>query len=185
MPPNPITLALERVERGDENAHEALWELVYAELKRMAAARMAALKPGQTLQPTALVHEAWVRLGAGEGRWQGRTHFFGAAARSMRNILVDDARRRGRLRRNPGHEVQALPSELLDATGRDELDMLALDEALNELQAEYDRPAQVVMLRFFAGLELEEIAEALEVTRRTVDRDWLFARTWLHRFLNS
>lgn len=182
MSDDPITIALARAERGEPGADAALWELVYSDLKRMAAARLSRLKPGDTLQATVLVHEAWMRLGAGEAAgWQGRAHFFGAAARSMRNIVVDEARRKQRLRRNAGQRPEHLGPELTATTGMDNLDMLALDDALTALQAEYERPARVVMLRFFAGLEIGEIAEILQVTRRTVDRDFLFARTWLRR----
>ncbi|MCB9877833.1 MAG: sigma-70 family RNA polymerase sigma factor [Planctomycetes bacterium] len=185
MSGNPITLALERAERGDPGADEALWQLVYGDLKQIAAARLRQLRPGETLQPTALVHEAWVRLGAGDNQnWQNRAHFFGAAARSMRNIIVDEARRKLRLRRNAGQAPQTLGPEVAAPAGADQIDVLQLDEALNALQAEYDRPARVVMLRYFAGLDPAEIAELMQVTRRTVDRDFLFARTWLRRHMN-
>lgn len=185
MSSQPITLALERAARGEEGAHEVLWELVYPELKRMASARIARRRPGETLQATALVHEAWMRLGV-EDRpgWEGRAHFLGAAARSMRNIIVDQARRRQRRGGDGGEELPIDFGEVSAAAGADRLDMLALDEALTALEAQFERPARVVMLRFFAGLELGEIAELIHVNRRTVDRDWLFARTWLRRFLD-
>ncbi|MEZ6036777.1 MAG: ECF-type sigma factor [Planctomycetota bacterium] len=182
MSSEPITQALDRIGRGEPGADAALWELVYGDLKRLASGRLAALRPGETLQATALVHEAWVRLGAGASQsWQNRAHFFGAAARSMRNILVDEARKKQRLRRNSGQQPEQLSLEIAAQTGADQIDMLALDEALTALQAEFERPARVVMLRYFAGLEIGEIAEMLEVTTRTVDRDFLFARTWLRR----
>lgn len=185
MSTNPITHALDRARRGEQGADAALWELVYGDLKRLAAGRLAHMKPGETLQATALVHEAWVRLGAGqEQEWQNRAHFFGAAARSMRNIVVDEARRKQRLRRNGGQRLEDLGPELTAATGMDRIDLLTLDEALTALQADYERQAQVVMLRFFTGLDLGEIAEVLQITRRTVDRDFLFARTWLRRHMN-
>jgi RNA polymerase sigma factor (TIGR02999 family) len=186
MDGRPITEALARAERGEPGAQEALWDLVYADLKQLAAARLARLKPGQTLQATALVHEAWVRLGGDDPKeWQGRAHFFGAAARSMRNILVDQARRKQSLKRNEGRTAQPMTSEMAADEVASQIDMLALDEALDALQDEFERPAQIVMLRFFAGLSIAEIAELLGVTTRTVDRDFLFARTWLRRFMDQ
>jgi RNA polymerase sigma factor (TIGR02999 family) len=185
MTKKPVTLALARVERGEPGASEALWELVYQDLRELAAARLGRLAPGQTLQATALVHEAWMRLGGDEPQsFDGRAHFFGAAANAMRNILVDEARKKGRLRRNAGQEPATLSADLAALDQGSPLDMLALDEALTEFGKEYERPARIVMLRFFAGLELAKIAELLDVTTRTVDRDYLFARTWLRRFLS-
>jgi len=184
MTGNAITMALARAERGEPGADAELWELVYADLKRIAAARLARLRPGETLQATALVNEAWLRLGDAGG-FEGRAHFFGAAARSMRNILVDEARRKQRLCRNEGRGAEELSPEIAASVGDvDQLDMLALDEALTALSAEYERPARVVMLRYFTGLEIGEIAELLGVNRRTVDRDFLFARSWLRRHID-
>jgi RNA polymerase sigma factor (TIGR02999 family) len=186
MHSEPITQALQRAERGEPGAHDALWELVYAELKNMAAARVARLGPGQTLHATALVHEAWVRLGSDQAvGWQGRAHFFGAAARSMRNILVDHFRSRRAQKRGDGRAAETLPSGLHLEDEAGALDILALDEALQALQREHERPARIVNLRFFAGLGIAEIADLLQVTTRTVDRDYLFARTWLRRFMAS
>jgi RNA polymerase sigma factor (TIGR02999 family) len=177
---------LARVERDEPGAAEELWALVYQDLKQLAAARLSKLDPGQTLQATALVHEAWIRLGghAPQG-WQGRAHFFGAAARSMRNILVDQARRKQRLRRNSGKPAEGLTADLIADESVSAVDMLALDEALTALGREYERPARVVMLRYFAGLSIPQIAELLEVAGRTVDREFLFARTWLRRYLGG
>lgn len=186
MPSSPITEALERAERGEPGADTELWELVYEDLKRIAAARLLVLRPGDTLQATALVHEAWLRLDpSGSARWQGRAHFFGAAARSMRNILVDEARKKARLRRDAGQRLAPIPPEIVAASGLERLDILALDEALTALQVGFERQARVVMLHYFTGLESAEIAELLGVTRRTVDRDLLFARTWLRRHMDE
>ena len=180
MDAEPITIALARVENGEPGADDALWQLVYRQLKQIANLRLSRLPPGQTLQATALVHEAWVRLAAQQQPgWGGRGHFFAAAARSMRNILVDQARRKQRLRRNGGIAPEPLAGEVAAADALPPVDLLALDEALDALAQEYERPARVVMLRYFAGLSIAEIAELLQVTPRTIDRDFLFARTWL------
>jgi RNA polymerase sigma factor (TIGR02999 family) len=185
MTSKPVTLALARVARGEAGANEALWELVYQDLRELASARLGRLAPGQTLQATALVHEAWLRLGGDEPQsFDGRAHFFGAAANAMRNILVDEARKKGRLRRNAGAAPASMATDLAVDEPGSPLDLLALDEALTEFAREYERPARIVMLRFFAGLDIAKIAELLSVTPRTVDRDYLFARTWLRRFLS-
>lgn len=186
MTASAITVALERARRNEPGAAEQLWELVYEDLKRLAAARLARLPPGQTLHGTALVHEVWMRLdGEGHGGWESRAHFFSAAARSMRNILVDQARRKQRLRRNAGRQPVHLEAELIVDVQQDSVDMLALDEALTALAKDHARPARVLDLRFFAGLAIEEIAELENVSERTIDRDFLFARTWLRRFLGA
>lgn len=184
MARNPVTIALSRVERGEPGASEELWALVYDDLRQLATARLGRLGSGQTLQATALVNEVWLRLGGDEPHtFENRAHFFGAAARAMRNILVDQARRKGRLRRNEGQEPATLTADLASGDDGVSIDMLALDEALTAFAAEYERPARVVMLRFFAGLGIDEIAALLDVTSRTIDREYLFARTWLRRFL--
>jgi RNA polymerase sigma factor (TIGR02999 family) len=181
-----VTHALARIERGEPGATEALWEMVYADLKQLAAARLRKAAPGQTLQATALVHEAWMRLsGEDPSYWQGSVHFFSAAARSMRNILVDQARFKHRLRRNSGQKPASLSVELVADESVPAVDMLALDEALTALASEHERPARIMMLRFFAGLSMQKIAELLDVAIRTVDRDFLFARTWLRRRLDA
>lgn len=166
---------------GDRAAAAALVPLVYDELRALARRRMAG--GGHcTLQPTALVHEAFMRL-AGHERddWAGRTHFFAAAARAMRHILVDDARRRGRAKRGGDVPRQRVELALVaDEPDADVVDLVALDEALQRLAVEAgERKSDVVVLRYFAGLTIEEVAVALDVTTRTVDRDWRFARAWL------
>ena len=185
MRSHAVTVALARIERGEPGASEALWDLVYQDLKQLAAARLARLGAGQTMQATALVHEVWMRLGGdAPPSFDGRAHFFGAAANAMRNILVDEARRKARLRRNRGEAPAPLTADIAALAADSPVDMLALDEALTAFAREYARPAHIVMLRFFAGLEIARIAELLGVTTRTVDRDYLFARTWLRRFLS-
>ena len=167
----------------DPRAAADLLPLVYEELKRLARARLHREPPGSTLQATALVHEAYLRLLGGEEMgWTGRAHFFGAAALAMRRILVDRARARGRLRRGGARERITLAEDAALAPGP-ELDLLALDEALERLQAHDKRKAEVVYLRFFAGLDLSEIARAQGVSPATVKNDWSYARAWLHREL--
>ncbi len=180
-----MTIALARVERREPGASEELWEFVYQDLRGLAAARLRKQGAEQTLQATALVNEVWLRLGADAPEtWEGRAHFFGAAAISMRNILVDRARRKHRLRRNEGVRPEPLHADVVLEAGLSADDLLALDEALTALGEEYERPAQIVMLRFFAGRSIAEVAEFMGVTTRTVDRELLFARTWLRRFLD-
>lgn len=186
MERHPVTLALERVERGEPGAGEELWGLVYEDLRSLASARIAKLGPGQTLQATALVNEVWMRLGSDAPQgFKGSAHFFGAAARAMRNIVVDQARRKGRLRRNSAEGCVTLTSDLAVAADGSPVDMLALDEALTALAEQYERPARVILLRFFAGLEIPRIAALLGLSARTVDRELLFARTWLRRFMGA
>ncbi len=178
-----VTELLDAAAGGDPKAAAELLPLVYDELHKLAAARMAAEKPGQTLQATALVHEAFLRL-VGEGAppgWNGRGHFFAAAAEAMRRILVETARRKGRLRHGGGRVRLGL--EQLDPAG-DQADdrLLAVDEALDGLAAEDPAAAEVVKLRFFAGLTAEEAAAALGISLRTANRHWAYARAWLfHR----
>ena len=178
-----ITQILTAVERGEASAAEDLLPLVYDELRHLAAQRLSHEKPGQTLQATALVHEAWLRLvgtdnGASERKWSGRCHFFCAAAEAMRRILMANARRKQRLKRG-GHwervdiDAVELPAPMPDDT------LLALDEALNRLTDFQPRAAEVVKLCFFAGLTREQAAEALGISLATVERLWAFARAWL------
>jgi len=176
-----VTRVLERAQKGDPSAAAALLPLVYDELRRLAAAKMARERPDQTLQPTALVHEAWLRLVGNENQqWNGRAHFFGAAAEAMRRILVDRARQKGALKRGGDLlrvdlEAVELPSPMPD----DEL--LALDEALDRLATVDTRAAEMVKLCFFVGLTQEEAARELGVSLSTAERVWGFARSWLLR----
>lgn len=164
------------------DGNQLLAEL-YEELRKLARARMAKIPPGQTLQPTALVHEAYIRLASGaDNRWNGRGHFFGAAAQSMRQILVDQARRKS-ARRHGGGLNRLDVDEIEIAVETPVEDVLALDRALDKLRRHDARKAELVLLRFFAGLEREEIADLLNVSVRTVDRDWRYVAAWLHREL--
>lgn len=184
---NDVTRILGAIEAGDRQAAEQLLPLVYDELRRLAARRLAHEKPGQTLQATALVHEAYLGLvGGGRGeRWEGRGHFYAAAAEAMRLILVNRARDKGRVKRGGGLRRVDLDDIELGYDKDDGLDVLALDEALTRLAAEEPDCARLVKLRFFAGLTQEESAEALGVTRRTADRYWAYARAWLLQALEG
>jgi RNA polymerase sigma factor (TIGR02999 family) len=174
-----VTLLLDRAQQGDPRAAEELLPLVYNELRKLAAAKMANEAPGQTLQPTALVHEAWLRLtGPAEQHWNGRGHFFAAAAEAMRRILVENARRKLALRHGGGQERVDLAGLELAANPSDD-QVLDVSEALDELAALDARQAEMVKLRFFAGLQLEEIAAVYGVSVKTVQRDWIHARAWL------
>ena len=163
---------------GNQPAAELLPEL-YTELRRLAAALTTRLRPGQTLQPTALVHEAYLRLvGSRDPGWEGRRHFFGAAARAMREILIEQARRKDSLKRGGGARRVEL-SEGLALIEPPADDLLALDEAIQQLQAERPQLAEVVRLRYYAGLSVEETAAVVGASYSTVKRDWRFARAWL------
>jgi RNA polymerase sigma factor (TIGR02999 family) len=183
---NEVTRILSAVEQGDSHAAEQLLPLVYDELRKLAAQKLAQEKPGQTLQATALVHEAYVRLVDVEKmpHWDRRGHFFAAAAEAMRRILVESARRRQAEKRGGGHERIAL-SDLSESAPNDSLDLLALDEALKTLEAQHPQKAQIVKLRFFAGQTLEETAQTLGVSRATAQRNWAYARAWLFGKLNQ
>ncbi len=174
-----VTQILAAVNAGDESAAERLLPLVYDELRRLAAARMAKEPPGQTLQPTALVHEAWLRLvGGGNEQWNGRGHFFGAAAEAMRRILIDRARKRHRKRHGDG--LVRIDLDGLDvAITTDEDLLLRVNDALEKLEVEAPERAQLVKLRFFAGMSVSETAEALGIAPATAKRYWAFARAWL------
>jgi RNA polymerase sigma factor (TIGR02999 family) len=166
--------------RGCQTA-QALLPAVYAELRRIAAWRLSREQPGHTLQPTALVHEAWLRLGGtGEAHWEGRPHFVTAAAEAMRRILVENARRKHRLKRG-GHCERVNLDEVEIASPLPDEELLALDEALEHLAEFNPRAAEVVKLCFFAGLTHEEAAAQLGVSVSTVERAWAFARAWLFR----
>ena len=180
-----ITLILNRIEQGDPQAADQLLPLVYAELRKMAASKMAHESPGQTLQPTALVHEAWLRLGADQQPvWQNRAHFFAAAAEAMRRILVDNARRKHRVKH--GGELRRIDLTDLDvaATAPDDT-VLAVHEALGRL-AEHDPVgAKLIELRFFIGLPNVEAARVLGLSERTAKRNWAYARAWLQKELQA
>lgn len=177
--PGQVTQILEAVGAGDAQAAEQLLPLVYEELRRLAAARMANEAPGQTLQPTALVHEAWLRLvGDGDRQWNSRGHFFSAAAEAMRRILVENARRKRALRHGGGQErVDMAALDLAAEPGDDHV--VEIDDALNELAGLDPSQAEVVKLRFFVGLKLEEIATLQGVSMKTIQRQWTHARAWL------
>jgi len=168
-------------DRDQGQAAEELLPLLYAELRRLAQARMARLPPGNTLQPTALVHEAYVRLArSGRSQWNGRGHFFGAAAQAMRQILVDQARRKSA--RKHGGGQKRLDVDDLDLPIETPVeDLLALNQALERLERDDPRKAQIVLLRYFAGLEREEVAEVLGTSLRTVDREWRYIVARLHK----
>jgi RNA polymerase sigma factor (TIGR02999 family) len=175
-----VTHILSAISQGDPRAAEQLLPLIYDELRRLAGARMAHEAPGQTLQATALVHEAYLRLvDVGQPQdWNSRGHFFAAAAEAMRRILVERARHKQSLKAGGGLQRQELPDiELADA-GR-HLDLLALHEALTKLEQQDPRRAELVKLRFFAGLTLDEAAQALGVSTTTAANDWAYARSWL------
>lgn len=179
-----VTRILSQIERGDQQAAEKLLPLVYDELRKLAAARLQQEKPGQTLQATALVHEAYLRLvgSAGSEKWDGRGHFFGAAAEAMRRILVESARRK--MREKHGGQrtrVELAEGDLICRIPSDEL--VALDEALVQLALEDPQKAKLVELRFFAGFSAEEAAQMLGISTVTAKRHWRYARAWLHHRL--
>jgi RNA polymerase sigma factor (TIGR02999 family) len=177
-----VTRILSQIESGDPSAAEQLLPLVYDELRKLAAAKLAHEKPGQTLQATALVHEAYLRLvGGDQGQsWNSRGHFFGAAAEAMRRILVEGARRKHRLKHGGGPDREAFDPSQIAAPGLPE-DLLALDEALQLLGSQDALSAELVKLRFFAGLSIPQAAEILGVSPRKADFLWSFARAWLRR----
>ncbi len=184
--PGDVTLVLKAAAGGDRVAAERLLPLVYDELRRLAKARLARTPPGNTLQPTALVHEAYIKaVGEADPGWDGRGHFFAAAARAMRNILVDQARRKAAVKHGGGGRREQLDSDDLAIESPTGGDVLALDEALTRLEQDDARKAQVVMLRFFGGLSNEQIAQALGISLPTVERDWRFARSWLQQQLGA
>lgn len=176
-----VTRILSAIQNGNAQAAKELLPLIYEELRRLAASKMAQEAPGQTLQPTALVHEAWLRLGGHENQaWNGRPHFFGAAAEAMRRILIDNARRKRALRHGGGqqridvHEVEI-------AVGVMDDELLAVNEALERFAAQDKQKAELVKLRYFTGLTIDEAAEILGVSAPTAKRWWAYARAWLHK----
>jgi RNA polymerase sigma factor (TIGR02999 family) len=183
-----VTRILAAIEHGDPQAASQLLPLVYAELRQLAAHKLAKSTPGQTLQPTALVHEAYLRLlGEREGEappesnWDNRGHFFAAAAEAMRRILVENARRKGRRKHGGGLSRRDLDDAEQVAEPEVQEDLLALDEALTKLAATDPQAARLVELRYFAGLSIPDVARTLGVSPRTADRLWAFARSWLMR----
>jgi RNA polymerase sigma factor (TIGR02999 family) len=176
-----VTRILSAIEQGDAGAADQLLPLVYDELRRLAARELNRERRGLTLQPTALVHEVYLRLfgGGGDQRWEGRGHFFAAAARAMRHILVEEARRKRRLKRGGGRRREPVDLDALKADDADH-DVLALHEALERFAAHDPTKAKLVELRFFAGLTLEQAAECLGISPSTADRAWRYARAWLY-----
>lgn len=174
-----VTQILERVSKGDGSAAAELLPLVYEELRRVAAHKMSLQPPGQTLQATALVHEAYLRLvGKEEKRWENRRHFFSAAAEAMRHILIDRARRRMRARHGQNSQKVPLDDVEIAAPAKEEI-LLQLNDALEELERHSREQAEIVKLRFFAGLNEPRIAELLNLSERTVQRHWSYAKAWL------
>ncbi|MFH1745646.1 MAG: sigma-70 family RNA polymerase sigma factor [Planctomycetota bacterium] len=183
--PGPITELLAAAGRGDGNAQEQLWSAIYDDLRRVARNQLKGDAHNRTLQPTALVHEAYFRLvGGGPTEWANRRHFFSAAAQAMRCIRIDDARRRDRLKRGGGGKPVPLMEEPV-VFDQDPIEVLAVDEALSRLEQSDPRKAEIVVLRYFGGLSRAETAEALDLSPRTVDGEWRVARAWLHRELSK
>ena len=175
-----LTRILDRAQQGDPKAAAELLPLVYEELRKLAAAKMARESAGQTLQPTALVHEAWLRLaGTASTQFDSRGHFFAAAAEAMRRILIENARRKSRLKRGGQQERVDLDQVQL-ATDSDPAMVLSIDQALEKLAKAHPQKAELVKLRFFVGLSLPEAARALNLSETTVKRHWAFARAWLY-----
>ena len=180
-----VTRILAEVQRGDPKAADELLPLIYRELRNLAAHRMASEAPGHTLQPTALVHEVWLRLASGKNQlWESRAHFFAAASEAMRRILIEKARRRQRARHGGGQERTDLDDIEIVAPENDER-LLQVHEALDQLAAEDKQKAEVVKLRFFVGLTDREVATALGLSERTVERYWAYAKPWLFRALGG
>jgi len=176
-----VTRILTAIEQGDPRAADELLPAVYQELRRLAADKLSRELPGQTLQATALVHEAYIRLvGAEAQNWRSRSHFFAAAAEAMRRILIESARRKQRLKRGGGRQRLDLEDADL-AIDEPSTDLVALDEALSKLAKEDRVVAELVKIRYFAGLTLGQTAELLGVSRRTADRYWAYARAWLYQ----
>lgn len=183
---NNVTQILSQIEQGDPSAAEQLLPLVYDELRKLAAAKLAHEKPGQTLQATALVHEAFLRLvdQRESKHWNGRGHFFAAAAEAMRRILIESARRKAS--RNRGGQHQAVEVEIADfSTSLSAEQLIDLDEALCELERRDPEKAKLITLRYFGGMTLEQVANAMSISRATASRHWSFSRAWLYSRLNG
>ena len=176
---NDVTRLLDAMQSGDSTAGERLLPLIYAELRQLARAKMAREQPGHTLQPTALVHEAWLRLG--NQRFENRAHFFGAAAEAMRRILIERARRKLAARHGAGVEHVDADEIAIAAPGQKDAELLAVHEALDALASHDARKAELVKLRYFAGLTIDEAADVLGISAPTAKRDWTYARAWLFR----
>jgi RNA polymerase sigma factor (TIGR02999 family) len=180
-----ITLVLDAINRGESQASEKLLPLVYDELKNLAAARMLRESAGHTLQPTALVHEAWLRLvGEANQNWKSRAYFFAAAAEAMRRILVEHARRKARLKHGGGQERLNIEDLDLAQVAPDDK-VLLVDEALETLERSNPERARVVMLKFFGGMTNKEVADTMNIGERTVDRHWVCAKAWLFQKLQE
>jgi RNA polymerase sigma factor (TIGR02999 family) len=175
-----VTRVLNSIEAGNASAADELLPLVYEELRRLAAHKMANEAPGQTLQPTALVHEAWLRVsGPNQAKWQSRAHFFGAAAEAMRRILIEKARRRRALRHGGGQQRLDIEDIEIASPAKDE-ELLAVNDALEKFSGIEGRKAELVKLRYFVGLTLEEAADALGISLATAKRWWIYSRAWLY-----
>jgi len=180
-----VTRILDRAQQGDPKAAEELLPLVYEELRKLAAHKMANEAPGQTLQPTALVHEAWLKLvGNEQQNWQNRAHFFGAAAEAMRRILVDRARTQ-RAQRHGGGQQRLDIEEVEIAVATEDDQLLAVNEALDKLAAQDKATADLVKLRYFVGMTIGEAAQTLGISEATANRDWAYARAWLFKEIKS
>ena len=180
-----ITQVLQAIRSGNDHASEELLPLVYNELRHLAAARMAQESAGQTLQATALVHEAWLRMvGDGDRGWQNRAHFFGAASEAMRRILVENARHKSRIKRGGGQIRLDIADMDLVATTPDEK-VLLINEALEQLLKQEPDKAKIVVMKFFGGMTNQEVAENLGVTERTVERQWAYAKAWLYQNIRN
>ncbi len=180
-----VSQILASVVNGDQNAADELLPMVYTELRRLAESRMAKANPGNTLQPTALVHEAYMRLiGSVDPGWNGRRHFFGAAAQAMRDILVEQARRKARIKHGGDRKRVDVDTAELEGGPRPE-DVIAVHEALELFEKEDPRCAEIVRLRYFAGLSEKDIASGLDLSERTIRREWRYARSWLQRALSE
>ncbi len=185
-PPQQVTLLLDAIVSGDSRASRDLLPIVYEQLRALARAQMSREKVGMTLQPTALVHEAYLRLvGTTDVRWNSRAHFFGAAAQAMRRILVEAARMRKQAKRGGGCDRVELSEEVASTPEPNNVDHIALDDALTKLEGIDKRKADVVMMRYFAGLSVEETAAALNVSPATVKNDWAYAKAWLYKEMNQ
>jgi RNA polymerase sigma factor (TIGR02999 family) len=180
-----VTRLIQGVGQGDAGAADKLLAVVYDELRKLAAHKMARERPGQTLQATALVHEAWLNMGGENPQWQNRAHFFGAAAEAMRRILIDRARWKLAARHGGGQErVNMEDIEIAAPTGNDE-ELLAVHDALDQLATEDPQKAELVKLRFFAGLTLEEAGTVMGISERTAKRHWAYAKAWLYDLIRS